>query len=219
MNDIRNILFDLDGTIIEPEEGIVNSVLYALNKLGIDEKNKVKLRSFIGPPLIDSFAERYELTTTEASQAVNFYREFFVAKGIYQNTLYDNMHNLLQALANEGFCLFVATSKPTVFAKKIIDHYQLDHFFKDVVGSNLDNTRKNKAEIIEFILNKFELNSNETLMVGDTKFDIIGGKHNSIKTVGVSYGHGPMEDLEESGADYIVNSCLELQRMILSKTA
>lgn len=219
MKDIRNILFDLDGTIIEPEEGIVNSVLYALNKLGIDEKNKAELRSFIGPPLIDSFAERYELTITEASQAVNYYREFFAAKGIYQNTLYDNMHSLLQALAKEDFCLFVATSKPTVFANKIIAHYKLDHFFKDVVGSNLDNTRKDKAEIIEFLRSKFELTPNETLMIGDTKFDVIGAKRNSMKTVGVSYGHGRIEDLEDSGADYIVNSCLELQRLLLSKTA
>ncbi len=88
MKDVKNILFDLDGTIIEPEEGIINSVLYALDKLGIDETNKTELKSFIGPPLIDSFVDRYELTTTKANQAVGYYREFFSEKGIYQNTLY-----------------------------------------------------------------------------------------------------------------------------------
>ncbi len=219
MRSIKNILFDLDGTIIEPEEGIINSVLYALNKLGIEEKSTAELKGFIGPPLIDSFTDRYSLTKTEANKAVNHYREFFSEKGIYQNTLYNGITDLLQELSDKGFRLFLATSKPTVFAKRIIAHFQLDHFFEDIVGSNLDNTRKDKTEIIEYLINLHDLRRSETIMIGDRKFDIIGAKNNSILSIGVTYGHGSNKELQDSNADLIVSSCLELQRLILNITA
>ena len=124
MKRIENILLDLDGTIIEPEEGIVNSVLYALNKLGIQESNKEDLKSFIGPPLIDSFKIHYGLSESVAIQAVNYYREFFSRKGIYQNVLYPNIEKVLKELTKNGFQLFVATSKPTVYAKQIIENFK-----------------------------------------------------------------------------------------------
>ena len=123
--------------------------------------------------MIDSFANRYKLTNAEATEAVDYYREFFSQKGIYQNTLYDNVTSLLENLKNEKYRLFIATSKPTVYAKQIISHFELDKYFEDVAGSNLDNTRKDKTEIIEYVINKFELKRNETLMIGDRKFDII----------------------------------------------
>ncbi len=216
MRCIKNILFDLDGTIIEPQEGIINSVLYALNKLGIEEKSTAKLKGFIGPPLIDSFTDRYSLTETEANEAVNHYREFFSKKGIYQNTLYNGIIDLIQELSNKGFRLFVATSKPTVFAKRIIAHFQLGHFFEDIVGSNLDNTRKDKTEIIQYLIQSFNLTSSETIMVGDRKFDIIGAKNNSVLSIGVTYGHGSNKELQDSNADLIACSCLELQTLILN---
>lgn len=215
MKEIKNILFDLDGTIIEPAEGIINSVIYALNKLGVKEANKEELKNFIGSPLIDSFANGYKLTATKANQAVSYYREFFSEKGIYQNTVYENITYLLDQLNNKGFCLFVATSKPTVYAKKIISHYKLDNYFKEVVGSNLDNTRKDKTEIIEYVIRKFDLKRNETLMIGDTKYDIIGGKNNLIKTIGVLYGHGNIQELKDTNPDFTVKNCLELLEIII----
>jgi len=218
MNGIENILFDLDGTIIEPEEGIVNSVLYALNKLGIQESNKEDLKNFIGPPLIDSFKIYYELSESAAIQAVNYYREFFSQKGIYQNALYPNIEKVLKGLAKNGFQLFVATSKPTVYAKQIIENFNLGYLFRDVVGSNLDNTRKDKTEIIEYLISNFELDRSQTLMIGDRKFDILGGKNNSIGTIAVSYGHGSMKELMDSNPDLIVNDCIQLKDEIL-KTA
>ena len=157
MNKIRNILFDLDGTIIEPEEGIINSILYALDKLKIEESDKDDLKSFIGPPLIDSFTNRYRLNNTEATEAVRFYREYFSKKGIYQNTLYENIIHLLIELNNDGFRLFLATSKPTIYAEKILTNFKIRSYFKGVVGSNLDNTRRDKTEIIKFVLTEFDL--------------------------------------------------------------
>lgn len=210
MKELKNIVFDLDGTVIESEEGIVNSVLYALSKLGIKEDNHESLKQFIGPPLIDSFIEKYKLTQGEAIEAVNYYREFFSEKGIHQNYVYDNFTSLLEELKVEKFRLFIATSKPTVFAKKIISHLELDDYFEGIIGSNLDNTRKDKTEIIAFVLQEFCLKRNETLMIGDRKFDIIGAKNNKVHSMGVSYGHGSISELQEAKADFVASNCLEI---------
>lgn len=217
MNQFKNILFDLDGTIIEPQEGIINSILFALKKMEIDEKNHEELKSFIGPPLIDSFANRYNLNTKEAEQAVSYYREYFSENGIYESTLYNNISMLLKEFKNEGFNLFLATSKPTFYAEQILLNYKLDSFFEGIIGSNLDNTRKEKTEIIEFVITKFGLKNEETLMIGDRKFDIIGARNNSIKSIGVTYGHGTIKELREANADFIVSSVIELSHIVKSK--
>lgn len=217
MHSISNVLFDLDGTIIEPEEGIVNSVVYALKKLGIEETNRDELKSFIGPPLIDSFKYRYGLSDSQATEAVNYYREFFAEKGIYQNTLYDGIEDLLEYLTKNDFRLFIATSKPTVFAEKILKNFNLDKFFEGIVGSNLDNTRKDKAEVIQYLLNEFDLEKEATIMIGDRKFDTIGAKENSLKSIGVTYGHGSPEELQEVETDYLVDNCKELQSLFMQK--
>ncbi len=215
MNEIKNILFDLDGTIIEPEEGIVNSVVFALNKLGIDESDKKKLTKFIGPPLIKSFANFYELSDKDANKAVQYYREFFGEKGLYQNFLYDDIKELLEHLQDRGFKLFVATSKPTIYAKKIIKNFNLDKKFEGIIGSNLDNSRTDKTEVIQYVLNSFDLNPQETIMIGDRKFDMIGAKNNNLISIGVTYGHGNIEELKKAKADFIVNSCQELQSIFI----
>lgn len=219
MNQFKNILFDLDGTIIEPQEGIINSVLFALKKMKVNEKNHEALKSFIGPPLIDSFANRYNLNRKEAAQAVDYYREYFSKKGIYESTLYDNISMLLEVLKNDGLRLFLATSKPTFYAEQILSNYKLCSFFEGVVGSNLDNTRKDKTEIIEFVITEFGLKNEETLMIGDRNFDIIGARNNSIKSIGVSYGHGSHKELSEAKADFIANSCVEVLHLIKSSIA
>lgn len=219
MNQLKNILFDLDGTIIEPQEGIINSVLFALKKMGINEKNQEALKSFIGPPLIDSFANRYNLNSEEAEQAVTHYREYFSKTGIYESSLYDNVSTLLVELKNEGFRLFLATSKPTFYAEQILLNYELRSFFDGVVGSNMDNTRKDKTEIIEFVITEFGLERAETLMIGDTKFDIIGANNNSIKSIGVTYGHGSIKELREAHVHFIANSCMELLNIVIGNRA
>ncbi len=217
MNQIKNILFDLDGTIIEPEVGIINSILFALDKMDIRASNKEELKAFIGPPLIDSFEIHYGLNKENAAKAVNYYREYFSEKGIYQNTLYPEITNVLKQLKNEDYKLFIATSKPTIYAEKILEHFKIINLFEGVVGSNLSNSRKDKEEIVHFVINTYNLIRNETIMIGDRKFDIIGARKNSIKSIGVTYGHGSLDELQGEKASYIVDNCLDLPNIINSK--
>ncbi len=214
MDLIKNLLFDLDGTIIEPEEGIINSILFALNEMGIEEPNKDKLKAFIGPPLIDSFLTYYDLNLDQANLAVEHYRLFFSKQGIHQNNLYDGIEDSLQYFKKQNYRLFIATSKPTIFAEKILANYQLTGYFDGVIGSNLDNTRKDKAEIIQFVLSKFGLRPNESLMIGDRKYDIEGAKKNHLESVGVTYGHGSIEELKAAGTNYLVANPLALKSLI-----
>ncbi len=145
-------LFDLDGTLTDPKEGIINSVLYALEKIGIEEVNISELDSFIGPPIQQSFVDRYNMNEIEVERAVFYFREYLKQSGLLENKVYDGIPTLLQELKDAGNRLFVATSKPTVFAKQVIEHFQLTSFFEEIVGSNLDGTRIKKEEIIAHIL-------------------------------------------------------------------
>lgn len=211
IDQIKNILFDLDGTLIEPREGILNSIDYALAKMGISENQPEELISFIGPPLIDSFIQRYKLNDQQALEAVNHYRDFFREKGIHQNQVYEGIMDLLSNLKDLEFNLFVATSKPTQFAKQILDYFKLSGFFSEIVGSTLDNSRREKKDIIKLILDTHSLEAERSIMVGDRNFDILGAKENSMSSVGVTYGYGSFHELEQAGADFIVFSTEELK--------
>lgn len=215
---IKNILFDLDGTIIEPKEGIINSILYALDKMQIKEPNIGNLNKFIGPPLIDSFKEYYGLDNQMANKAVEYFRGYFSKKGIKENSLYENVDFLLNDMHRKKINLFIATSKPTVFAKQIVKAYKLDNVFQQIIGSNLDNTRANKDEIIHYALNENQLIKSETIMIGDRNFDIIGANKNGIESIGVTYGHGTEKELKDSGADYIIHTVRELNELLQKKT-
>lgn len=210
---IKNILFDLDGTIIEPSKGIINSVLYAFNKLEVGVPDKASLKKFIGPPLIDSFKE-YGLDDNTANVAVDYYRVYFSEKGINENTLYKNIAKLLNDLHQKNLNLFIATSKPTVFAEQIIKSYKLENLFKQIVGSNLDNTRRKKEEIIAYVVSENQLLKDETIMIGDRHFDIIGAHKNDIKAIGVAYGHGSIEELKSAKADYILDTVEQLHKLL-----
>ncbi|MBE5104862.1 HAD family hydrolase [Bacillus thuringiensis] len=204
-------LFDLDGTLTDPKEGIVNSVLYALKKIGIEELHVSELDSFIGPPIQQSFANRYNMSEIEVEKAVYYFREYLKQSGLFENEIYDGIPNLLQELKDRDNRLFVATSKPTVFAKQVIEHFQLTNYFEDIIGSNLDGTRIKKEEIIAHILQtNGELKKEEIVMIGDRKHDIIGANHNGIASIGVLYGYGSEKELTEVGAIHIVNDVEEL---------
>ncbi|PEX91580.1 HAD family hydrolase [Bacillus cereus] len=199
-------LFDLDGTLTDPKEGIVNSVLYALKKVGIEELHVRELDSFIGPPIQQSFANRYNMSEIEVEKAVYYFREYLKQSGLLENKIYDGIPNLLQELKDGGNRLFVATSKPTVFAKQVIEHFQLTNYFEDIIGSNLDGTRIKKEEIIAHILQTNEgLKKEEMVMIGDRKHDIIGANHNGVASIGVLYGYGSKKELTEVGVTHIVN--------------
>ncbi|MFJ8413923.1 HAD family hydrolase [Bacillus paramycoides] len=215
----KTFLFDLDGTLTDPKEGIINSVLYALEKMGIEEVNISGLDSFIGPPIQQSFAERYNMSEIEIEQAVFYFREYLKTSGLLENKIYDGISTLLQELKDAGNRLYVATSKPTIFAKQVIEHFQLTSFFEEIVGSNLDGTRIKKEEIIAHILQtNEELKKEEIVMIGDRKHDIIGANNNEIASIGVLYGYGSEKELSEARATYIVKDVEELQSFCLEKS-
>ncbi|WP_156317591.1 HAD family hydrolase [Bacillus sp. CHD6a] len=210
------ILFDLDGTLSDPKEGITKSVHYALEKMDILEPDTDKLETFIGPPLQVSFAEYYGFDQKESERAIDFYRERFKEKGMYENVLYPSIHLLLASLKESGYVLVVATSKPTVFAEQIIKHFELEQYFQLIVGSNLNGTRSSKTEIIQHILDKYtEFYPNDFVMIGDRKHDIIGAKNTGIDSIGVTYGYGSREEIKEAEPTYTVSSVEHLMDLLL----
>lgn len=212
-------LFDLDGTLTDPKEGIINSVLYALKKVGIEELHISELDSFIGPPIQQSFIERYNMSEGEVERAVFYFREYLKQRGLFENNVYEGIPDLLQQLKSSANRLFVATSKPTVFAKQVLELFQLTDYFEDIVGSNLDGTRIKKEEIIAHILHtNEELNREGIVMIGDRKHDIIGANHNEIASIGVLYGYGNKTELTEVGATHIANDVKELHHFCIENS-
>ena len=208
---MKYLLFDLDGTIIEPKEGIVNSIRHAADLMGAVMPSEEELHQFIGPPIMDSFQEKLKLSYEQALEAVSHFRRYYAETGIHQNALFRGIADVLHALKQEGYTLYVATSKPTVFAKEILEEHALDKYFVEIVGCNLDNSRSDKTEIIGYIVQKYGLDTSQCLMIGDTKFDIVGAKNHQMLSVGVTYGHG---DFSQHQPNYVVDSCPELELLI-----
>lgn len=203
----QNILFDLDGTLTDPKVGIINSIKYALSKLGITQYDEGKLLDFIGPPLQDSFATIFNMDKEQSDLAISYYREYFKEKGLFENVVYDGIPEVLKALKQEGKELFVATSKPTLFAETILKHFELDSYFTAIVGSNLDGTRILKYEIIDNIIRENSItNLHETIMIGDRKHDIIGAQSAEISSIGVTWGYGSGEELNNIKPNLIINT-------------
>lgn len=212
----KTILFDLDGTITNSGEGIINSVIYALEKMNLDVLDQAELYSFIGPPLNDSFKKFYHLDDHFTEQAVKYYREYYQTKGIYENRLYEGINNLLTDLQQAGCALYVATSKPEIYAKQILAHFDLDHYFTGIYGASLDGERSKKGDVIEYALKSAGLTDlNGTLMIGDRSHDMIGAKENQLACLGVLYGFGDQIELEKAGADYIAATPEEVEKIII----
>lgn len=215
MKNYSTILFDLDGTLTDPKVGITKSVQFALAKLGIDEPNLEKLTPFIGPPLDVSFQQFYAFNSSEVEQAVGYYRENFTKSGMYENVIYEGISELLKFLKDKSKQLVVATSKPTVFAEQILNYFDIDRFFDRVVGSNLDGSRSNKAEIVEYAISKYSgTPKSDFIMVGDRKYDIIGANENGIDSIGVMYGYGTQEELAQANATYMVDTVEKLFNLL-----
>ncbi len=206
----NQILFDLDGTITNPESGITNSVKYALLKFDIQETDAAKLVQFIGPPLQNSFMEFYGFSKSDSALAVDYYREYYNDKGIYENELYPGINDLLSLLKDKNCTIVLATSKPQVFSERILDHFKIGNYFDYVLGSNLDGSMTDKTEIIKNILEKKMKLPEETIMIGDRKHDIIGAKNNRIDSIGVGYGFGTGEELKDIEPTFICNTVREL---------
>ncbi|MGD7054368.1 HAD family hydrolase [Sutcliffiella horikoshii] len=216
MAEYKIILFDLDGTLSDPKEGITKSVQFALAKMDIVESSLDRLETFIGPPLHVSFAEYYGFDEKESKRAIDFYRERFKEKGMYENVLYPNISLLLASLKESGFVLVVATSKPTVFAEQIIKYFEFEEYFQLIVGSNLDGTRSSKTEIIQYILDIYtDFKRTDFVMLGDRKHDIIGAKNTGIDSIGVTYGYGSLGEIRDARPTYMVTSVGQLKDLLL----
>ena len=212
----NTLLFDLDGTLTDPMMGITNSVMYALKKYGIDETDRQKLCKFIGPPLSESFEKYYGLSKEQATEAVEFYREYFAPKGLFENAVIEGTEQMLDALKSSGAKMVLATSKPIIFANKILAHFDLDKYFDVTVGSNLDGTLGTKSEVIAEALKLAKVTDRTTAaMIGDRKHDIIGAKENGITPIGVTFGYGSFDELKTAGAEYILDSMKELTEFLL----
>ena len=210
------ILFDLDGTLTDPREGILKSVQNALTEEGFVAPPIQELEWIIGPSLRESFATIANLNVTDEriERLMLRYRERFGPIGVYENHVFPEVPALLTTLREQNIRCFVATSKPTVYAEKIVTHFHLNHYFTKVLGSELDGTRENKAEIIQTLVEEFHLEPEKTLMVGDRKYDMIGAKKNNMHAAGVLYGFGSRAELLEAQADHLANSPIEILNFI-----
>lgn len=207
----KTILFDLDGTLTDPVIGITNSVIYALKRYGISVSDRKQLYPFIGPPLKESFMKYYGFSGEQAIEAIGIYREYFEDKGKFENEVYPGIPQLLAQLQAAGMRLAVATSKPQPVSIEIIGHFGLAPYFESVFGSNMDHTRTEKVEVIEFALQELKaFDLQQVIMVGDRKYDILGAKQCGIHSVGVLYGYGSQAELQAAGADRIVGTVSEL---------
>ena len=203
----QNLLFDLDGTLTDPGLGITNSVAYALNKFGITVSDRSALFSFIGPPLIESFMRFYSFSREDAERAVAYYREYFSEIGIFENTPYEGIHSTLEQLRSSGKRLFVATSKPEVYARRITDHFSLTPYFEYIAGASFDETRSEKWDVIRYALDTCELrDKSRTVMIGDRRHDMLGAQKTGLDAIGVLWGYGDREELASAGATHIVET-------------
>lgn len=212
------ILFDLDGTVTQSGPGIVNSVRYALEKMGAAPLDTRTLEKFVGPPLADSMMNYAGLTRQEAGRAIGFYREYYTEKGMFENSVYPGVEDMLRALKADGRVLALATSKPEAFAGQILEYFHLAEYFSFVCGASMDEKRVEKAEVIAYTLKTMKINEAQRadfLMVGDREHDILGAKSNGLDSLGVLYGYGSYEELKNAGADYIAETAAQAAQMIL----
>lgn len=214
--DKQYILFDLDGTLTNSMMGITKSVQYALNYYGIKVNNLEELIPFIGPPLKASFQEYYNFTEEKAAKAVDKYREYFREKGLFENEVYDGIKELLKALKEKDKTLIIATSKPLIFTKQILEHFNLDGYFSDVCGATIDEKRCEKIDVMRQAIEENHIvDLSEAIMIGDRKFDIDASNELGIESIGVLYGFGSREELLKSGPTYLIDTVKDLSFLLL----
>ena len=217
INRYENILFDLDGTLTDPAEGILNSIRHSLTyypEVKVPELETLK--KFIGPPLWESYVKYCGMDKQTAEEAVEHYREYFRPTGIFENKLYEGIPELLAKLKEAGVKVRLATSKPDVFARQILDHFGITEYFTSVQGSALDGSLIKKEDVIAKIMTENAgITASNTVMVGDTAFDVMGAKANGIPAIGVAYGYGSGVEIAEAGAFMIVKSVEELAKIFL----
>lgn len=211
---MQKILFDLDGTLTDPATGITNSVFYALSQMGYELPARESLLDWIGPPLAESFRNRFGMNESQIERAVSLYREYFSERGLYENELYSGVDHMLRRLKDLGRQIYLATSKPEIFARRILEHFGIDQSFDFIGGATLDHERNEKADVIRYVLQRTRSLPQDCVMVGDRKHDIYGAHQCKIPTIGVTYGYGNRSELTSAGAEYIVESIAELTEFL-----
>jgi phosphoglycolate phosphatase len=213
---LSNVFFDLDGTLTDSKEGIWNCIRYSLHELGRPYPSEIEVNDFIGPPLRSTF-KKLLCTNDEImiEKALAFYRERFSTVGLFENIIYPGIEELLSTLNKNSFNLYVVTTKPKIYADRIIKHFQLYPWFNDVYSTELDGRFDNKAELIEFVLDHLNLAIEATVMIGDRGEDIVAGKANRTRTIGVTYGYGSDSEITTSAPDYICSSPSEIQKTLM----
>ena len=218
------LLFDLDGTLTDSAEGITKCVQYALEKLGIIETDTEKLKVFVGPPLQESFQQVYGFDEETTKQAIVYYRERFKPIGMFENSVYEGIPEMLKKMKAEGKINLIASSKPETFVKTILEHFDIAKYFDIIVGASMDNSRNTKEAVIEEALSQLkstdqygQYSDDKCVMVGDRKYDINGAKFFGLRSIGVSYGFAPEGELQEAGADVVVDTVEELTQVLLSE--
>ncbi len=214
MKKYKSLLFDLDGTITDSSEGIINSILYALDKMEVNIEDKTILKKFVGPPLMDSYKKYFGFSDDEAELGLKLFREYFSVKGIFENRLFEGIDNLLYELCNSGYELLLATSKPTHFAEQVLEYFNIKKYFSYVSACPIDEINTTKTDIIHNALKHTSTdNKSEILMIGDTTFDINGAKICGIDSLGVLYGTDNADELKD--ATYLAKDVNEIRSILL----
>ncbi len=211
----RDVLFDLDGTLTDSQEGILNSIEYMLGFYGIKVEDRSELRPWLGPPLKEMLMKCYDFPESRALEGVEKYREYFNEKGLFENQVYPGIVPLLKRLTQKGHRLYLATSKPEIASRRIMEHFDLGKYFTFIGGASQDDSRVRKGDVIRYVLETCGIsNLSETVMVGDREHDVIGAKENGLETIGVLFGYGSREELVSAGAEYIARSTEDIETFL-----
>lgn len=209
----KYILFDFDGTVFDTVEGISKSARYAINKFGIDGSLEF-LRQFAGPPLVDKFMEVYGFSLEQAQQATAYFKERYQPIGLYECRIFPGMKEMLQRLKSAGFVLGIATSKPQELAEKLLAGEDMTDIFDVVCGSGLNGNNDSKEAVLRRAMDALGADREHSVLVGDTKYDVLGAKAVGVDCVGVRFGYAAEGELEEAGATYIVEDMAELEKLL-----
>ena len=210
------ILFDLDGTVLASKPGVFRSVTYALNKLSLPIPSEDELMSFLGPPIQEGFSRVCRVPHELVNDAIYYYRKYYNSGGKFEAEIYDGLRDLMKVLRNNGKRCCITTSKPQVFAREILSHFDMDTAFDGIYGSELNGTRGEKAEVLRYCLKQQTISAEDAILVGDRYFDVNGAKEVGMDCVGILYGYGTEEELRTAGADYIAADTNALQELLLT---
>lgn len=208
----KTVLFDLDGTLTDSGEGIINCAIPALEHFGLPIPSREELRVFVGPPLHETF-QRFGVPTNRVDEAIRVYRSHYIPTGMFENTPYPGIESLLKALKNEGYTLYVATSKPEEMSVTILERFGLAPYFDRICGASTDTSRSTKDAVIAYLLEQSGAKE-DMVMVGDTKYDVLGAKAHGIPAIGVSWGYGSVEEMVQAGATGIADTMEQLLDML-----